>query len=126
VEPEKEYWYHLSDVDTKGEITLHMPLSIKMADLPESTVMENAYPNPFNPRTDIAYHLAESENVNISVFDLLGRRVRTLLTEQQPAGSYQLYWNGSNENGLRVPIGSYIIHMQTENATQIQKVIFMK
>ncbi len=125
-EPGKVYWYRLSDVKTNGEITLYAPLSIQMGELPESTVMENAYPNPFNPQTYIACHLADAADVNISVFDILGRKVKTLFTGQQQAGSYHIYWNGTDENGLTAPGGNYIIRMQTQQATQIQKVTFMK
>jgi flagellar hook assembly protein FlgD len=88
--------------------------------------MENAYPNPFNPKTYIAYNLAESANVNISVFDLQGRQIKTLFKGHQPAGNHHIYWNGSNENGSKVPSGNYIIRMQTENSTQIQKVMLIK
>lgn len=126
VESGKEYAYRLSDVSTQGEITQHAPLFIMVDALPESTVMDNAYPNPFNPKTYIAYYLTGSAEVNILVFDMLGRKVRTLFTGKQPAGSYHIYWNGSDENGLKAPSGNYIIHMQTQNTTQVQKVTLMK
>jgi hypothetical protein len=126
VESGKKYLYRLSDVNSAGVITQYAPLSVNIEQLLQTTAMENAYPNPFNPQTYIAYHLANSADVNISVFDLQGRKVNSLFTGRQPAGSYHVYWNGLNEDGLREPSGNYIIRLKTENTTQIQKVILMK
>jgi len=126
VKSDKQYWYRLSDVNTNRDVTLHAPVSIMIIDQPELSKMENAYPNPFNPQTYIAYHLGQYENINISVYDLLGRRISTLLNRKQQAGNYHIYWNGLNGQGMKVSSGAYIIRMQTESTTQIQKVLFMK
>jgi flagellar hook assembly protein FlgD len=88
--------------------------------------MENAYPNPFNPQTYIAYRLSENTDVNITVFDMLGRRVKTLFDGRQPAGSYHVYWNGTTETGSRAPSGGYIIRMETENMKRVQKITLVK
>ena len=122
----KEYFYRLSDVGIRGEITAHPPLSIRLEELPETTTVENAYPNPFNPQTHIAYHLAETVQVKITIFDMLGCSVKELYNGWQPTGSYHVYWNGTNENGMKASSGVYIIHVQTDNTTKIQKVMFMK
>ena len=126
VEPGTTYRYRLSDVSTRGEITRHAPLSITVDAPPDATVMENAYPNPFNPQTYIAYHLAEDSDVTLTVFDLRGRRVRTLHAGNQRAGSYHVYWHGADDAGMRVSSGGYLIRMQAGTVTQIQKVLFMK
>jgi hypothetical protein len=126
VEHEKEYLYRLSDVSMTGEITQYAPISITLKNLVKTSFMENAYPNPFNPKTYIAYNLAEPANVNISVFDLQGRQIKTLFKGHQPAGNYHIYWDGLNENGSKVPSGNFIIRMQAENSTQIQKVMLIK
>jgi hypothetical protein len=126
VESGKEYAYRLSDVSTRGEIAVYSPLSIKMDDLPKTTEMEKAYPNPFNPQTYISYRLSEDIRVGITVFDLLGRRVKTLFNGHQPAGSHHVYWNATDETGSKVPSGGYIIQMKTEKARQTQKVLLVK
>ena len=126
VEPGAAYQYRLSDVSTEGEITVYSSLSITLDALPEITEMEKAYPNPFNPTTYISYHLAEDSQVKITVFDLLGRQVKTLYSGQQLAGSYQVYWNGKNENNSSAPTGTYLICMQTEDTKQVQKVMLLK
>jgi hypothetical protein len=126
VEPGKDYAYRLSDVSTKGAITVHSPLSLKMDDLYKTTEMENAYPNPFNPQTFISYRLSEDTRVKISVFDMLGRLVKILYTGHQLAGSYRVYWNGTAETGAKAPSGGYFIRMETENVMQVQRVMLMK
>jgi hypothetical protein len=126
VESGKEYAYRLSDVSTQGEITVYASLSVKMDKLPETTEMKNAYPNPFNPQTYIAYNLSEDTDVSITVFDILGRQVRTIFNGRQLAGSYHVYWNATDETGNKVPSGGYIIQMKTEKTRQTQKVLLMK
>jgi hypothetical protein len=126
VESGKDYSYRLSDVSTQGKITVHSPLSIKMDELPKTTKMEKAYPNPFNPQTFISYRLSEETRVEISVFDLRGRRVNVLYSGRQTAGSYHVYWNGTDDNGLKAPSGGYIIRMETEETAQAQRVLMLK
>lgn len=94
--------------------------------MPESTQMQRAYPNPFNPRTYVDYQLAQATEVMITVFDMRGRKVRTLHSGHQDAGHYHIYWNGTNDKGFKMPSGTYVIRMQTENSTQSQQVMFLK
>ena len=126
VESGRDYHYRISDVNTRGVITAHAPLTVRLDALPEGTMMDNAYPNPFNPRTFIAYRLAEDTDVNITVFDLLGRSVKELYSGRQPAGSYQVYWNGTGEGGFKVSSEPYVIRMRTESGMQVQKVMLLK
>ena len=126
VQGETTYCYRLSDVSTAGEIEVYNAISITLNTLPQETGMENAYPNPFNPDTYIAYHLAEDSEVQIFVYDMLGRKIQTLYSGQQLAGSYHVYWNGKSEKGNIVSTGTYLILMRSENTTQVQKVMLMK
>jgi hypothetical protein len=126
VKPETEYRYRLSDVSMQGEVTGYAPLTVQTEALPATTGMEKAYPNPFNPQTFIAYKLSKDTDVNISVFDMLGRKVSTLHNGHQKAGSYHVYWNGTTENGIKTPSGGFIIRMQTDAVTQVQRVMFVK
>jgi hypothetical protein len=124
----RAYAYRLSDVAVTGKVTAHVPLSVSVtADVPpETTIMEKAYPNPFNPETFISYRLSENTRVEISVFDMLGRRVRILHNGYQPAGRYHVYWNGTDETGQKAPSGGYVIRMETEEALQAQRVLMLK
>jgi len=126
VEFGKQYYYRLSDVSTTGVITQYPPLCIQMDQLPETTIMENAYPNPFNPQTFISYKLSEATTVKIKVYDMQGRSIKTLFNGKQAAGSYHVYWNGTNKDGMKVSTGNYMIRMETENTMKSQKVLFIK
>ena len=126
VEAGHRYYYRLSDVSIQGEITTYPPIFIHLEDIPKKTLLERAYPNPFNPQTYITYHLAEETQVKITVFDMLGRSVKELYNGRQHAGSYHIYWNSTNENGTIAASGTYMIRMQTDNTIQIQKVLFIK
>ena len=73
-----------------------------------------AYPNPFNPRTTFAYELPAGSKVDLAVYDLTGRLVRTLVTaEQHTAGSFQATWFGDAQNdGPGQKSGADFIHWQ--------------
>ena len=126
--PGEKYYYRLKDVNSQGKITEHSPISIQLNKLSEisTAMMNNAYPNPFNPSTSIKYNLKENANLKISVFDLKGNLVNTLFHGYQSTGEYNTYWHGTDEMGVQVPSGIYIIRMQAGNTKQIQKVMLLR
>lgn len=73
------------------------------------------YPNPFNPTTTISYEMPVSGSVKITVFDAMGREVRRLVNQMQPAGSHTVEWNGKAANGNRVESGVYYYRLETGN-----------
>lgn len=73
-------------------------------------VMESASPNPFSERTRIAFTLAQSDQVDLSVVDLSGRIVRTLASGLQSAGRHELTWDGRSDAGQAMPAGAYFVH----------------
>ena len=80
-----------------------------------------AYPNPFNPVTSIAYDVTSSALVNISIYDVLGRNMETLVNEVKPSGTYSINWNASNYSS-----GVYYVKMVSGESSQMQKVVLMK
>ena len=126
IELEKDYYYRLTEVSTSGDIKTYPPLYIHLEALPGETWMEKAYPNPFNPYTYISYHISEDTDVMITVYDMLGRSVKTLIDGHQVTGSYHVYWHGEDKNDIKTSTGQYIIRMQTDSMVQIQKVTFIK
>ncbi len=70
-------------------------------------------PNPFNPSTKIAFSLAQEESVRLSIHDLAGRRVTTLVDEVRGSGEYEIIWNGVDHRGRSVPSGVYIYRLDT-------------
>ncbi|HPG40303.1 MAG TPA: T9SS type A sorting domain-containing protein [bacterium] len=121
-----EYRYRLGDVNVAGTVTMHSPIYVTTTALPQSTVMLNAYPNPFNPETTIKYTLHKDAQVTITVYDLLGRQVKTLVDENQVAGAYHVIWNGTDAAGSQAASGAYLVRMETAEVTQTQKVLLLK
>ncbi len=84
------------------------------------------YPNPFNPSTEIRFSLPELQDVQLVVYDLLGRKVRTLVDKKMTPGSHTVVWNGVSDNGNPVSSGVYFYKLQSENYSNVRKMILMK
>jgi len=91
----------------------------------EYTLSDN-YPNPFNPATTIEYTLARQGHVEISVFDLLGRRVRTLVDGTRHAGAHSVDWDGLDDNGQPAATGIYFYRIETDQFSQTKKMMLLK
>ncbi|MBL7067222.1 MAG: hypothetical protein ISS29_05125, partial [Candidatus Marinimicrobia bacterium] len=94
------YWYKLEDVDYSGNTKLHGPVSatpMKRSAPKEFRLYPN-YPNPFNPVTTISYDLPDEGLVELTVYNMRGEKVTTLMQGKQAAGSYKLNWDGTDRN----------------------------
>jgi hypothetical protein len=89
--------------------------------IPTDYVLEQNYPNPFNPLTTFRYSIPEAQNVNISIYDITGRKVATLVNRYQVAGHYALTWNAADYSS-----GVYFYRLQTASFTATGKMILMK
>jgi len=94
--------------------------------LPNAFVLAQNYPNPFNPRTTIKYDLAKRVRVEISVFNLLGQRIESLVDATQDRGIYLIRWDGTNSSKQIVPSGVYILQMRAGDFAAVQKMLFLK
>ncbi len=94
--------------------------------LPEGFTLSQNYPNPFNPETVISYGLSEANHVKISIYNVIGQNVRTLVDELKPAGSYSVKWDGKNEAGNQVTNGVYFYRMEAGNFSSTRKLMLMK
>jgi len=83
-------------------------------------------PNPFNARVEIAFEIRATQKVDVTVFDVRGRRVRDLVGSNRPAGNYRASWDGTNENGRSVPAGVYFIRLETEGQQRTRKVLLRR
>jgi len=90
------------------------------------TELHQNLPNPFNPETTIRYGLAESGQVSVVIYSVTGQRVRTLVSEFQDAGAYQVTWDGSDALGHHVSSGVYLMRMTTDGFVQTRKMLLMK
>lgn len=94
--------------------------------LAQGFILSPAYPNPFNAVTTLNFQLPVRSNVNITVYDILGRNVFTLLKEVMETGIHQLHWNGRNNLGDVVSSGIYFVKLETESFSQTRKVLLLK
>ncbi len=96
--------------------------------IPADYSLYQNYPNPFNPTTVISYNLPEASIINLKVYDVLGRVVKTLVSQEQPAGVYRVNWNGDNDFGSKVASGVYIYRIEAGAGKFIQtrKMILLK
>jgi hypothetical protein len=85
-----------------------------------------AFPNPFNPATSIRFELDRSMRVELAIFDLSGRRVRTLVSGTLPAGAHAEQWNGTDANGRGVATGTYFARLSTEEFQTVGKLVLVK
>ena len=94
--------------------------------LPVAFNLYNAYPNPFNPVTTLRYDLPENGLVNIIIYDILGRRVKTLISQPQTAGQRSVQWNATNDYGKPVSAGVYLYQIQTGKYISTKKMVLLK
>ncbi len=84
------------------------------------------YPNPFNPQTTISFDLKNREDVEVSIYNLKGQLVKTLLNKRLASGNHKLVWNGRNSNNEVVASGLYLYRIKTDSQSVNKKMILMK
>ena len=89
--------------------------------LPGQSRLYPNYPNPFNPQTTITFYIAGHGRVRVDIFDVLGRKVETLLNRELSTGHYKLRWNAAREAS-----GVYICRLQTKEETRLQKMLLLR
>ena len=109
------YFYsNLVEVDNRSET------------FPQGFALEQNFPNPFNPVTTLRYDLPENSYVNVTVYDMLGRQVRTLVNTTQDAGFRSVIWNATNDYGKPVSAGIYLYQIQAGEFVQTKKMVLLK
>lgn len=94
--------------------------------VPNSFDLEQNYPNPFNPETSIRYSIAKAADVKLTVYNMLGQKVATLVNEKQTAGKYVAAWNGQNDAGRLVSSGIYVYKLEAGDFLQTKKMLLLK
>ena len=82
------------------------------------------YPNPFNPETTIQYDLPESEYVQLTIFNILGKKVSTLISDYKSAGNHQVTWNVKN-NGVQLAGGIYFAQLKSESISKCIRLLYL-
>jgi hypothetical protein len=122
--PGKTYIYKIGIVESgserfSGEIeaSIRQKLELKL--------LQN-YPNPFNPATTISFTLPEKVNVNLSIFDLQGKLVKTLISETLPEGDGECMWDGTDLRGNSVSSGIYFYRLKAGKKVLTKKMVLLK
>jgi len=89
-------------------------------------VLHQNYPNPFNPTTTISFDLARAGQVRLSITDMMGREVRSLMDQTSAAGHHQVVWDAVDDNGDRAAAGVYICRLQMDDAVEYIKLVLIK
>ena len=128
-------WIERAQIEDDGSIVFQQGIS-KLQELlasliPKETALLANYPNPFNPETWIPYHLANSSEVTITIYDMRGAIVRQLDLGHQQEGYYTsrsraAYWDGNNAVGERVASGVYFYQLQADNMSLLRKMVILK
>lgn len=94
--------------------------------VPSVTQLTSIYPNPFNPQTTVVFDLASNTRTELSIYDLQGSLVRTLVSDTRNAGRYEVVWNGRDNGGRQVATGAYMACLKAGSVTQMQKLVLIK
>ncbi|NLK49966.1 MAG: T9SS type A sorting domain-containing protein [Candidatus Cloacimonetes bacterium] len=129
------YYYWLQNSDFDGSSNFHGPISIQFnmgghdgtaPEIPLTTQLMAAFPNPFNPSTRIPYQLAKAGNVDIRIYNSRGQLVRSYPMGMKEAGYHAVTWDGLAEDGSECGTGVYYIRMQTGDKSYGSKAVMIK
>ena len=111
------------------EITISDPGAAKavIQTLPTAFALADNFPNPFNPTTTIQYELPQAADVELTVYNVVGQPVRTLVAEHQSAGRYAVEWDATNDSGHSLSSGLYFYRLEAGGAfREIKKMLLLK
>ncbi len=119
--------YSYGVVHGEVELSRSPAVEVTVKSLPKAkTQLLTNVPNPFNPQTRIRFELARNEQVRVTVFDLTGKLVKTLINEQRQAGENSVIWQGRDEAGRPVSSGAYYVRLETDSRVDHQKIMMLK
>ena len=124
------FYYKLECVDNQGQSSFYGPYSVYVID--KAFLSQKAfnlfqnYPNPFNPETDLRYQIPKGTLIELSVYNILGKRVVTLVNEYQTKGYHTIHWNGKDEEGKLVVSGIYLAKMSANGFVGYEKMFLLK
>lgn len=137
-----QMWYNNKPYSSPPDsVTVTMPLNTpginfnfpsavedeeEVAQRPSEFELHQNYPNPFNPETKIEYTLKKAGHVTLHIYNVLGEKVKTLLDQNQPAGFYQINWDGKSDNGKSVSSGLYFYKLEVNGFSETKRMLLLK
>lgn len=119
------FYYKLEDLSLNGYSNQSEAIRVKL-DLPGAFKVLQNYPNPFNPETTIRFQLPAKSDIRISIFNIRGQLVKALINERMAPGYYEISWDGTNNQDLRVASGVYYYRFHTKEYQSIKKMVLLK
>ena len=128
VQEDESYDYRLSDVDYDGNVEYHslQLMGVSSSNIPEQFILYPNYPNPFNPVTTMRYDLPDDAHVTLTIHDLMGRKLITLVDGPKTAGSRFTQWNARDEQGRAVSAGLYLYTIKVGQYSKTNKMALIK
>lgn len=125
------WFYWLQNIDMNGNTAFNGPVRVTIDNtttpvIPTVTQLNNIYPNPFKSLTRISYNTAKSQKVSIDVYNVLGQKVRSLISDHKNAGTYHIDWNGKDRSGRPCSAGIYYIKMSAGEYQSTHKIVIIR
>jgi hypothetical protein len=126
------FWYKVAAVDVHGNESGYAVLGPSEVTgdesprVPEAAFLSQNYPNPFNPSTTIRFGVRERTYVSLRIYDTAGRLVRVLTDELREAGSYEAFWDGRDDGGMRVASGVYFYRLRAGAFSRTNKMVLLR
>ncbi len=112
------------ETNFKNMVLNYSPLNVSIEDKSMLNIAFTAFPNPFSDKLNVSFDLPQSDFVNISVYDLTGKRVSELVNEALPQGNNSFCWAGAIENGKKLNPGVYFLRVIYQGKLMMHKVVF--
>ena len=123
----RSYYYKLAAEDCQGNVEFHESVLASAAtSVPGTCGLMPNYPNPFNASTVIGYQLPVSGHVTLTIYDVLGRKVRTLLNAHREAGNYTARWDSKDDRGGELKSGVYFCVFEIGDFSQTRKMVLTR
>lgn len=120
--PQTGGWVSYMAVDIEAPVSVEDDYIV--SDVPNR--LHQNYPNPFNPNTTIRFNMPQTERVNISIYNIKGQLVKTLVDNVVSAGDHYVTWNGTDNNSREVSSGVYFYKLDTDTHAEMEKMLLVK
>lgn len=112
--------------DNNDNVITDIEETPEIEEIPQEYFLFQNYPNPFNPMTAIRYQIKKLTPVNLTIYNLLGQKIRELINREIPAGTYEIIWDGKSDIGVPVSSGIYFYRLKAGNFIQTKKMVLIR
>ncbi len=126
------HFYRLKQIDYDGTFEFSEVLEVQSGNIPEQFTLYQNYPNPFNPTTTIKYTVPglsgnqTLQHVTLDIYDILGNKVRTVVSGEKQPGVYEVEFSAFNDDGSALSSGTYLYRIQSGNFSSVKKMILLR